>query len=407
MRRLWGDRNARLYIAGQSLSTFGDSALWLALGIWTKMLTGSASAAALSLFMFTLGSLSGPVGGMIADRMRRRPLLIAANLATAVLVLLLLLVHDRNQVWLIYAVMFGYGLSAGVLGPAQTALQQTLLPEELLGEANSALQTAQWGMRLITPLLGAGMLATVGATPVIIGDVVTFLVAIAALFAVRVHEERPAPTEQHWFAEAIAGGRHIGATPALRQLTLAGVLATTAFGLSETALFAVVSKGLHRPDAFLGVLISIQGAGAIVAGITAAAILRRLKEGRLVTLGLATAASGFLLQIASSTPAVLVGSALIGSGLPWITVGIMTLLQRRTPPDLMGRADAALDLVLCTPQTVAIALGAGLLAVIDYRILLLAIACLMLAASVFLLTRPEHRDIAPERPATATTGAVP
>ncbi|MEU8516852.1 hypothetical protein AB0C76_35490 [Kitasatospora sp. NPDC048722] len=83
----------------------------------------------------------------------------------------------------------------------------------------------------------------------------------------------------------------------------------------------------------------------------------------------------------------------------------MTLFQRRTPPDLMGRADAALGLVLSTPQTVAIALGAGLIAVIDYRILLLVIACLMLPAAVFLLTRPEHRDIAPERQAAATATA--
>ncbi|MCC9306255.1 MFS transporter [Kitasatospora sp. RB6PN24] len=401
MRRLWGDRNARLYLAGQSLSTFGDSALWLALGIWVKMLTGSASAAGLSFFMFALGSLAGPVGGVIADRTRRRPLLIAANLATAVLVLLLLLVHDRNQVWLIYAVMFGYGLSAGVLGPAQTALQQTLLPEELQGEVNSALQTAQWGTRLITPLLGAGLLAAVGATPVIIGDAVTFLVAITTLVAVRVHEETPAPTERHWLTEAIAGGRHIRASPALRQLTLAGTLAVTAFGLSETALFAVVSKGLHRPSAFLGVMVSLQGVGAVFAGVTGTALLRRLNEGRLVALGLATAASGFLLQIAPSIPAAVVGSALIGSSLPWINLGTMTLLQRQTPPQLMGRADAALGLALSTPQTVAIALGAGLITVIDYRILLLAIAALMLAACAFLLTRPEHRDTAPRRPAPA------
>ncbi|QMU78810.1 MFS transporter [Streptacidiphilus sp. PB12-B1b] len=137
MRKLLADRNARLYIAGQILSTFGDSALWLALGIWIEMLTGSASAAGLSFFMFALGTLAGPVGGVLADRMRRRPLLIATNLATAGLVLLLLLVQDRGQVWLIYAVMFGYGLSASVLGPAQTGLLQTVVPEELLGDATA------------------------------------------------------------------------------------------------------------------------------------------------------------------------------------------------------------------------------------------------------------------------------
>jgi MFS family permease len=156
----------------------------------------------------------------------------------------------------------------------------------------------------------------------------------------------------------------------------------------------VVSQGLHRPDAFLGVLVSAQGVGAVAAGITAALLMRRLSEGILVALGLAAATFGFLLLAASSTPTVLVGAALVGSGLPWITVGIMTLFQRRTPPELMGRADAALNLVLSIPQTIAIATGAALIAVMDYRIVLLVIACLAALSSAYLLTQPEqHRSV--------------
>ena len=157
MRRLLRDRNARLYLSGQVISLFGDSALWLAIAIWIKVLTGSSSAAGLSWFALALGSLSGPLGGMLADRVRRRPLLVATNLATAALVLLLLLVRDRHQVWLIYLVMFGYGVSGSLLGPAQTALVQGIVPADLLGDANGVLQTAQQGMRLVTPLAGAGL----------------------------------------------------------------------------------------------------------------------------------------------------------------------------------------------------------------------------------------------------------
>ncbi|WP_328457540.1 MFS transporter [Streptomyces sp. NBC_00386] len=407
MRKLLANRNARLYMAGQILSTFGDSALWLALGIWIKMLTGSASAAGLSFFMLALGTLAGPAGGLLADRMRCRPLLIATNLATAALVLLLLLVQDRGQVWLIYVVMFGYGLSASVLGPAQAGMLQTMVPEELLGDANSVMQTAQWGLRLITPLLGAGLLTAFGATPVIIGDVATFLIAVATLLALRIRDESPTPSEQHWLAEAAAGARHIRDTPALRQLTMTGALIMIVFGLSETAAFAVVSQGLHRPDAFLGVLISAQGVGAIAAGVTAAPLMRRLNEGLLVALGQASATVGFLLLTASSTPTVLVGTALIGSSLPWITVGIMTLFQRRTPPELMGRTDAALNVALSIPQTIAIATGAALIAVIDYRILLLVIASLAALSSAYLLTRPEQRRGVDIEPARATADSTP
>ncbi len=391
MRRLLADRNARLYLSGQILSTFGDSALLLAAAIWIKALTGSSAAAGLTFFALALGSLCAPLGGMLADRLPRRGLLIVANLVTAAMVLLLLLVRDRGQVWLIYAVMFGYGLSGSVIGPAQTALVQAIVPAELLGDANGVLQTAQHGLRLLTPLAGAGLFALFGATPVIIGDAATFGVAVATLLAVRVREDRPARSGQRWLAELTAGARHIAGTLVLRQIAITAALVVTAFGLSETVIFAVVSQGLHRPPAFIGILVGAQGIGAIAAGLSAAALMRRLSEGLLVSLGLVSAVLGYLLLIAPQLPAVLAGSVLLGASLPWIIVGVMTLLQRRTPPALMGRVDAAFTVTYTVPQTIAIALGAGLILVVNYRILLIAIAAVMAAAAAYLFTRPAQR----------------
>lgn len=401
MRRLLANRNARLYLSGQILSTFGDSALLLAAAIWIKVLTGSSAAAGLAFFALALGSLCAPLGGMLADRVPRRGLLIVANLVTAAMVLLLLLVRDRGQIWLIYAVMFGYGLSGSVIYPAQTALVQAIVPAELLGDANGVLQTAQQGLRLLTPLAGAGLFAVFGATPVIIGDAATFLAAIATLLAVRVREDRPARSEERWLAELTAGARHIAGTVVLRQLAITAALVVTAFGLSETVIFAVVSQGLHRPPAFIGVLVSTQGIGAIAAGVSAAALMRRLSEGLLVSLGLMSAALGYLLLIASQLPAVLAGSVLLGASLSWIIVGVMTLLQRRTPAALMGRVDAAFAVMYTIPQTMAIALGAGLILVVNYRILLAVIAAVIAAAAAYLLTRPAQRRGA------AAQGAAP
>jgi MFS family permease len=394
MRQLLGHRNARLYLGGQILSLFGDSALWLALAIWIKVLTGSTAAAGLSWFALALGSLCGPLGGMLADKVRRRPLLIVTNLATAGLVLLLLLVRDRHQVLLIYAVMFGYGVSGSVLGPAQTALVQAIIPADLLGDANSVLQTAQQGLRLVTPLAGAGLFALFGAMPVVIGDAATFLVAVATLLAISIRESRPAPSGHRWTAELTAGARHIARTVVLRQLTVTAAVVVAAYGLSETVPFAVVSQGLHKPAAFVGILTSAQGVGAIAAGIVAAPLMRRLSEGLLASLGMISAAAGYLLLIAPALPAVLAGCALLGASLSWIIVGIMTLFQRRTPPELMGRTDAAFTMAYAVPQTLAIALGAGLIGILSYRILLLAIAGLMAIATAYLITRREQRRAA-------------
>jgi MFS family permease len=393
MRALLRDRNAGLYLAGQVMSLFGDSALWLAMAIWIKVLTGSTSAAGLSWFALAAGSLFGPVGGMLADRFRRLPLLVATNLATAGLVLLLLLVRDRHQVWLIYMVMFGYGVSGSLLGPAQTALVQAVIPADLLGDANGALQTAQQGMRLVTPLAGAGLFAVLGPVPVIAGDAATFLVAVATLLAIRVREAPVVPSARHWLAEMTAGARHIATVISLRQLTVTAAIVVTAYGLSETIPFAVVSNGLHKPAAFVGVLTAAQGAGAVIAGIAAGSLIRKFSESTLAVLGMMSAGAGYLLLIPAYLPSVLAGSALLGASLSWIIAGIMTLFQRQTPPELMGRTDAAFTFCYAVPQTVAIAAGAGLIAAVSYRVMLLIIAAIMTLAAGYLATRSPARGV--------------
>src|SRR5689334_5863839 len=121
--------------------------MFLALGIWVKSLTGSSAAAGLVFFAFAVPGIAAPAAGLVVDRVRRRRLMIATDLVIAAVVSSLLLVHGRDQVWLIYVVTVLYGGSAVVFGSAQSALVAEMLPERLLPAANAALQTASEGMR--------------------------------------------------------------------------------------------------------------------------------------------------------------------------------------------------------------------------------------------------------------------
>ncbi|MGH3208696.1 MAG: MFS transporter [Trebonia sp.] len=193
MRRLLAHRDVRVYLIGQLFSLFGDSSLWLAMGIWVKTLTGSNAQAGLVFFFFTAPALLAPASGLLADRVRRRPLLIATNALTAVAVLALLAVGGRGQVWVVDAVMFGYGLSYGILGPAQSALLTVMVPADLLPDANGALRTAQELLRLIGPLAGAALFVAVGAHAVAVVDAASFAFPVASLLLLRVREPAPRP----------------------------------------------------------------------------------------------------------------------------------------------------------------------------------------------------------------------
>jgi MFS family permease len=401
MREVLSSRDARLYLGGQALSLFGDSALLLTLGIWIKQLTGSSAAAGLVMLAMAAPALLAPLAGALVDRVRRRPLLVVVNLLTAVAVLPLLAVHDAGDVWLIYAVAVLYGLSYTLIGAGQSALLVTLVPVRLLPDANGALQSVREGLRLVAPLAGAGIFAAFGGAAVAMLDASTFVVAAAALTAMRLREPRPAPRTERPLRSIAAGARHVLGTTVLRQMTFAVAVALLVIGFAETVTFEVVSTGLDRPPTFVGVLLAVQGVGAVLGGVTAGRWAHRLGELRLTGAGMAVFAAGTVLLTSSQLTVVVAGMVIFGFGVPWILVGEMTLLQRRTPAYLQGRAYAAVELLTGTPQTLSIAGGAALVAFVDYRVLLAVMAVVVAGAGVYLLTRTRLPAISGASPAAS------
>lgn len=374
---------------------FGDWAMFIVLGIWAKTLTGSASAAGLIFFVLSLAGLAAPLGGLVVDRVPKRPLMIGTHLALAAVVCLLLLVHDRGDLWLLYVVATLYGLGGDIFAAARAAMLKAMLPEELLGDANGAYQSLREGLRIVAPLAGAGIFAVAGGAAVALVDAATFVVSAATLIALRFNEPPIAPREHHVLREMSAGLTHIARVPVLRQLTigLGAVLLVAGFG--ETLIFAITSDSLHRSPAFVGVLDTFQGLGSIAGGLTASAIMRRVGDLRLAGYGIIGFGLGIVLWLVPSTAAVLGGSAIAGIGIVWAVVALATAYQRRSPAQMQGRVAAAANMLFSVPQTISIAAGAVLISVVDWRIEIVAAAIVFALASVYMLTRREEPHVAP------------
>jgi MFS family permease len=393
MRTLFARKDVRLLLAGQTLSMFGDWAMIIVLGIWTKVLTGSNGAAGLVFFVFALASLAAPLGGLVVDRVAKRPLMIATHLALAAVMCLLLLVHDRSDVWLIYAVTILYGLGGDVFAAARSSMLKAMLPDALLGEANGALQSLREGLRLIAPVAGAGLFALWGGAVVALVDAATFVASAATLVALRFVEPPPAPKEHRFFREISAGFGHIWRTLPLRQLTVGLGVAMLVVGFSETLIFAVTANGLHRSSAFIGVLEVFQGIGSVAGGVTAARLLRRIGDVRLTGLGLAVFAVGDAFLLVPRMATVLAGAVLAGVGIVWAVVALATAYQQRSPQSVQGRVNAAANMLFSVPQTISIAVGAALITVVDYRVEIVAMGAVVLVAAAYLLTRREAEPV--------------
>lgn len=392
MRKLLSHRDARVYLTGQSLSLLGDTSLWLAAGIWVKTLTHNNADAGLVFFFYALAYLTAPFAGILVDRLRRKRLLVVVNVASAGAVLPLLLVHRASDVYIVYIVMVLYGISGALVSSGQSAFLTVLLPRELLGDANGFLSTVREGLRLVAPLVGAGLFVLVGGGTVAIIDSATFGCAAIATALVRTPEPKPSPLESHFFVQASAGFRHVLNTRILRRTSFSLGFALLFVGFAETAIFAVVGLGLHRPPSFLGVILAIQGVGAIGGGFSAAPVMRKLGEPVLIGCGLVLAAIGSGLIVVPSLFAVVPGVILFGVALPWIIVAAATLVQLRTPAELQGRAYSAFDLIASVPQTVSIGIGALLITLIGYQPELGMMAGALVCSAVVMLTAPRESE---------------
>ena len=406
MRDLLAHRDFRLLLVGQTTSMLGDWLLLLVLGIWVKELTGSNGLAGAVFFAMAAPSLLAPLGGWLADRLPRRPLMLTVDLLTAAVVLTLLLVHTRADLWIIYAVAVGYGASQVVFAAAMAGLVQQLLPAELLGQANGTLQTVRQGLRLVGPLAGAALFAWRGGGLVAIADAATFVVSAGSLALLQHREARRTSRPEGRFRDHVtAGARHLVAVPLLRRMTVAAVITLLTFGLAESLFFAVLDA-LGKPVTFFGVLATFQGIGSLAAGAVVTLAIRRLGEVRLMILSLAVATVSTALVSVRSLAVVLVAVTIFGAALPALIVATMTALQLRTPNELMGRVSAAFDLATGAPYVVSVAIGAVLVTMLDYRLIIAVMTLGLLLATLYAARRLPTAQEAPDAGAAAEYAAT-
>lgn len=384
--RVLRDRNAALYLTGAVVSGFGTSALWLVSGVWVKDLTGSDGLAALCMLAMWAPTLAGPLLGTLADRVRRKPLLIGANLLLAALLLGLFTVDSPDRLWLLFAVLFVYGAAGVVHDAAESALVASAVPASLLGDFNGLRMTASEGMKLLAPLAGAGVYAAYGGASVALLDAVTFVVAGGLYARLRVRESRPEPPPAGWRTQTAEGARFLWAHPRLRRLVLAGGSTMLCAGLSGATIYAVID-GLGHDPAYAGVLYAVQGAGSVAIGLLSGPLLRRLGERRFAAYGIALTATAAGLRAVLSDPVALACSAAIGAGLPCVLIAALTAVQRETPDALLGRTAATANTLVFTPNVIGLAVGAALVELLDVRLLLAILGPVWLLTALPLLQR--------------------
>jgi MFS family permease len=387
MRSVLKRPDFRRLFSGLFFSMTAESILLLALAIWAKDLTGSDGLAGAAILAVVAPMVFAPLIGFIVDRFRRKPFLVTVLLLSAVLLTPLFLVKDRGDLWIIYAVGFGYGISVISVSGALNGLIKIVIPEAELAQANAALQTVKQGLRLVAPLIGAGLYVVTKGWGLAVVGMAGFVVAATIISMMKVRESAPVRSELQWGAEVAAGVRHLMHTVSLRHTVFGVMAAILVFGFSESVFFAFNDQGLHKPPAFLAVIICVEGVGGLLGGLTAARVVRTVGEIGTVALGVALFLPVLVTSLWPSLWLVFPTSVLTGLGLPYCIVGINTLMQRVTPSALMGRVSAATEALISGPQALSIAVGAVLVEQLPFRVLFVIMAVVSAASSLYLWTK--------------------
>ena len=234
--------------------------------------------------------LVGPLAGVLADRWERRRTLVVTSLAQAALLLPLLAVHGRGELWVIYLVIAAEAALAQLFDPAKNALLPSLVDRDQLVSANALVGLNVNLGRLLGSSLGGVVMVTAGLRGVVIGDTVSFLAGAVLIAWMRARPPVPARTDRAAGAGTAPGGLvrqwldGLAVTWHSRQLRWS--LVVSAVSAVAQGLFVVlfvlfvlfVTRTLHGGGAEVGLLRGVQGIGGVLVGALGA----RLSAGRLL-----------------------------------------------------------------------------------------------------------------------------
>jgi len=359
-RLVRGNRNFRRLWLAQIVSEIGDWFYTLSIYTLLLQLTGRASSVALALVLQVLPlTLVGPTAGVVNDRVKRKHVMIAADLLRFLVVLAMLFVRSRSTAWLIYPLLVAETVMAGFFEPARNSVIPNIAEQGEVLVANT-LSSATWSVNLLIGASVGGVVAAFfGRDAVFILNALSFLVSALLIGGMRFaepHAENAAPLRVRDLADfspVLEGVRYIRGHPALLPTVFAKAgelmigpswVLFTVMGARE---FAVQRPGIDPAGgAVLGmsILLGGRGIGALVGPLAAARwggrSDRRLRLGILV--GYLTIAVGYSVLGASRSVWMAAACAMLAhAGGSTVWVFSTTLLQLHTEDRFRGRVFAA------------------------------------------------------------------
>lgn len=397
-RTLAANRGFRRLWLAQTVSRAGDSIHYVALVVLVFDLTGSGFAVSGAVIFEVLPVvLFGAVAGALVDRYPRRAVMIAADLARAVLALLMARATSAPE---IYALAFGLSFAGLVSGPSVQALVPSLVDQNFLGRANALLWSGVQSFHVLGSAIGGGVVAVAGPRGAFVVNAATFAVSAALIAGVREPSaSRETDSPRRLWGDAWQGVRYATRDALLRRLLLVQFLAVLSVGGTGALLVVLARDQLGVAGGEFGLLVAALGAGAFVGPILLGHLFDRRQSTLFVFLpycvrGVIDAALAFTRGLLIPT------GLLFAYGVNTSTGGVAynTILQRHVPDEFRGRAFASLGVAWQIGRLISIATAGVIADLVSVRVVYVGAGALLVLAGVLglrLITLSERATTPP------------
>jgi MFS family permease len=392
----------RRLAAARAVSTTGFEAAWIALMVAVYAATHSTVWMSAALFVSIGGSgLATPVLGGLGDRLDRRRVMIASELAAGAVAAAMVF---TNRPLGLVALALVSAIAQSPYFSASTAAVPNLVPPEEVAWANSTLAIGRNSGQLLGPILGGAVAGLLAPDVVFAANAVCFAASAALVWTVRGRFADPDRADEGQHEGLRAGFRFVLADPVLRLITLAWIVLLFMLGPVLVAELPL-ARSFGAGSTGYGVLAACWGGGAIAGSFVGRRLAVTRERGTMVG-GCAVIAAGFALVAAAPIFGLaLAGMATAGLAEGAVTVSEQGILQRRTPDAVRSRATAATEAVLLAAFALAFP-GAGfLIDLVGVRGVYLLTAAGCAAATLILI--PAMRMLGPAGPVAGASSDYP
>ncbi len=350
----------------------------------------------LPFLLFTL-----PAGAWL-DRVRRRPVLVAADIGRGVVLMSIPVAYVAHALTMgqLYLVAFATGTLTALFDVADQSYLPAILDRDDLVDGNAHLQVSHAVAQIGGPALGGNLIAIVAAPIAIAVDAVSFFVSGGFISSIRRHEEPPRrrlddsglPTSMRedvaeglWF---VIGNRYL--RPVAACTGISNLFAAALFGVFPVLIW----RDLRLPPAFFGTVMGVASVGFLAGAGLSSRLPSAIGIGRTIAVSATLGAPAFLLL--TLTPASLdlaaatlfVGWFVAGMSQVIYNVAQISLRQAITPPEMQSRMNATMRFIVWGTIPIGSLMGGVLATILPVRVALIIAALASFGAAVPILLSP-------------------